>query len=361
MTTLAPVARVTLKTVAERVGVSPMTVSNAFSRPDQLSAALREKILTTAAELGYVGPDPAARTLARGSTNTVGILFYGTPRYALSDEFSALFLAVIAEELGRGGLALTLLPNLGTQDVLPVRDVAMDGAILYACSPTDQSVEWLRRRRLPLVLVDQPRDDDFPSVNVDDRAGARAAAAHVVALGHRRVALLAIGPEVVEAPGDWYTAQERLRGWRDVLGPAGIESVVRHVDKTLDDQPYAVARELLATDDRPTAVLAFSDALAADVVRAADDLGLQVPRDVSVVGFDDAPLARRVTPALTTVRQDVVAKGVKAATLLVTAVSERRTGGTAPVHHVLGVELVVRESAAPPADTHHGTNGTFVG
>jgi DNA-binding LacI/PurR family transcriptional regulator len=141
------VARVTLKTVAERVGVSPMTVSNAFSRPDQLSAALREKILATAAELGYVGPDPAARTLARGATGTVGILFHGTPRHALSDEFSALFLAVIAEELGRGGLALTLLPNAGTADVVPVRDVAMDGAIVYSCSPTDGSVEWLRRRR----------------------------------------------------------------------------------------------------------------------------------------------------------------------------------------------------------------------
>ena len=83
--------RVTLKTVAERVGVSPMTVSNAFSRPDQLSAALRERILAAAAELGYAGPDPAARTLARGSTGTVGILVHGTPRYALSDDFAALF------------------------------------------------------------------------------------------------------------------------------------------------------------------------------------------------------------------------------------------------------------------------------
>ena len=112
-------ARVTLKTVAELVGVSPMTVSNAFSRPDQLSAALREKILAAAAELGYAGPDPAARTLARGSTGTVGILFHGTPRYALSDDFAALFLAVIAEELGRGGLALVALLERATRAVAP--------------------------------------------------------------------------------------------------------------------------------------------------------------------------------------------------------------------------------------------------
>jgi DNA-binding LacI/PurR family transcriptional regulator len=374
---------VTLKTVAERVGVSPMTVSNAFSRPDQLSAALREKILATAAELGYAGPDPAARTLARGSTGTVGILFHGTPRYALSDDFAALFLAVIAEELGRGGLALTLLPNLGTRDALPVRDVAMDGAIIYSCSPADEHVEWLRRRQIPLVLVDQPPDDRLSSVNVDDRAGARAAAAHLVELGHRRIALLAAGPErmlrhrnprlgasggvsgssdALANPDDWYVPRERLRGWHDVLDPAGITPVLRYVEKTAHEQGFVVARALLAGPDRPTAVLAFSDALAADVIRAADELRLRVPADLSVIGFDDSPLARRLAPALTTVRQDVVAKGTAAAAELVAAVRARRTGTEAPIrHHLLPAELVLRGTTAPPADAVHGTNGTFVG
>jgi DNA-binding LacI/PurR family transcriptional regulator len=356
------VARVTLKTVAERVGVSPMTVSNAFSRPDQLSAALREKILATAAELGYVGPDPAARTLARGATGTVGILFHGTPRYAFSDEFAALFLAMVAEELGRGGLALTLLPHLGTPDVLPVRDVAMDGAIIYSCSPADESVEWLRRRRLPLVLVDQPPDERFSSVNIADRVGARAAAAHLLELGHRRIAAVAAGPEVLAAPDDWYVPRERLRGWRDALEPAGVDPVLRYVEKTDREQAYAVARELLAAPDRPTAVLAFSDALAMDVVRAADDLRLRVPADVSVVGFDDSPFARRASPALTTVRQDVVLKGTTAAAELVAAVRGRRAGTEPPIHHhVLPAELVVRETTAPPLDAVHATIGTFVG
>lgn len=347
-------ARVTLKTVAQRVGVSPMTVSNAFSRPDQLSAALREKILATAAELGYVGPDPAARTLARGATGTVGILFHGTPRHALSDEFSALFLAVIAEELGRGGLALTLLPNAGTEDVVPVRDVAMDGAIVYSCSPNESSLEWLRRRRLPLVLVDQPGEDEFPSVNVEDRAGARAAAAHVVGLGHRRIAVLTAGPAVVDAPGDWFVPQERMRGWREVLDPAGIVPTVRYVEKDGEERGLLAARELLA--GRPTAVLCFSDALAMDVVRAAVEAGVRVPDELSVVGFDDTPLARRISPALTTVRQDVVEKGTCAASELVAAVRGRRAGDDPPVrHHVLATELVVRGSTAPaPGDTAVG-------
>jgi DNA-binding LacI/PurR family transcriptional regulator len=326
-----------------------MTVSNAFSRPDQLSAALREKILATAAELGYVGPDPAARTLARGATGTVGILFHGTPRYALSDEFSALFLGVIAEELGRGGLALTLLPNAGHEDVLPVRDVAMDGAIVYSCSPTERSVEWLRRRRLPLVLVDQPGGAlDLPSVNIDDRSGARAAAAHVLDLGHRHVAVLTAGPEVIDAPDDWFVVQERMRGWRDALDAAGVVPVVRYVEKTAEERSIVVARELLAGPDRPTAVLCFSDVLAAEVVRAATEIGLRVPADLSVVGFDDSPLARRMQPELTTVRQDVVEKGTVAAAELVAAIKGRRSGDEPPVrHHHLPTTLVVRGSTAP--------------
>jgi DNA-binding LacI/PurR family transcriptional regulator len=377
------VTRVTLRTVARQVGVSPMTVSNAFSRPDQLSAALREKILAAAAELGYAGPDPAARTLARGSTGTVGILFHGTPRHTLSDDLVAPFLAAVAEELARDGLALTLLPNLGTPDVEPVRDVAMDGAIIYSCSPVDEHVEWLRRRQLPLVLVDQPPDDRFPSVNVADRAGACAAATHLVEFGHRRIALLAAAPErvlrhrdprhgayggvsgsseAVANPDDRYVPRERLRGWRDALGPAGITPVPRYVERSGGEAAYAAARELLAAPDRPTAVLAFSDTLAADVLRAAADLRLRVPADVSVIGFDDSRLARRLTPALTTVRQDAVAKGSTAAAELVAAIRARRVGDAAPArHHLLATELVLRDTTAPPADAVGGTNGTFVG
>jgi DNA-binding LacI/PurR family transcriptional regulator len=344
------VARVTLKTVAERVGVSPMTVSNAFSRPDQLSAALRERILATAAELGYAGPDPAARTLARGATGTVGILFHGTPRYAFSDEFAARFLAEIAEALGHGGLALTLLPNAGTPEVLPVRDVAMDGAIIYSCSANEASFGWLRKRRLPLVLVDEPSNDDldgYSGVNVDDRAGARAAAAHLVALGHRRIGVFTVGPAVPAGRGEWFVPQERLRGWRDVLEPAGIEPVVRHEDA--EEARYSAVRELLTRPDRPTGVLCFSDSLAADVLRVAADLGVRVPTELSVVGFDDSPLARRLSPALTTVAQDVVAKGSLAAEELIKAVRRRRAGEPDRVRrHLLPTELVVRGTTAPP-------------
>ena len=102
-------ARVTLQTIADRVGVSRMTVSNAFSRPDQLSSQLRDRILTAAEELGYAGPDPSARALARGTTGAVGVLLTDSLRYAFTDEVATTFLGAIAEELAPTGLALTLL------------------------------------------------------------------------------------------------------------------------------------------------------------------------------------------------------------------------------------------------------------
>ena len=121
---LDPVTRVTLQTVADRVGVSRMTVSNAFSRPDQLSTALREKVLAAAAELGYVGPDPAARALARGTAGAIGVLMTDSLAYAFTDEVATGFLGAVADELAPTGLALTLLTSGVRDEHVPARDVA---------------------------------------------------------------------------------------------------------------------------------------------------------------------------------------------------------------------------------------------
>ncbi len=339
----------TLKTVAERVGVSSMTVSNAFSRPDQLSAALRETILAAAAELGYAGPDPAARTLARGATGTVGILLSPSLRYAFTDEFSAVFLSAIAEELARSGLALTLLPPEGAGVVIPTRDVAMDGAIVYSCRLGADGLEQLHRRRLPLVHVDQPYDPAAISVNVEDADGARAAAQHLVDLGHRHVGLLVVDGGDLDLDLGEGSHGDRIRGWRAALDPAGVETTTITAPVSSEDEGADAVRALLAGPDLPTALLCFSDALAAGAVHAAQESGLRVPDDLSVVGFDDSPLARRVRPQLTTVRQDAAAKGRTAAAALVEAIARRRAGAEPEITHVvLPTELVIRDSTATP-------------
>ena len=200
-------AKVTLQSIADRVGVSRMTVSNAFSRPDQLSGELRERILAAADELGYVGPDPAARALARGRTGSIGLLLTDELPQAFEDVVATEFLSSVADALTHEGLAVTLLtsgpgelrtrpPDLprsaAPPGFVPARDVAMDGAIVYICDPASSDIAWLQRRGLPMVSVDRDPSPDAPSVNVDDRAGARAAARHLVDLGHTRVAILTL-------------------------------------------------------------------------------------------------------------------------------------------------------------------------
>src|SRR4249919_752720 len=212
--------RVTLQTIADQVGVSRMTVSNAFSRPDQLSANLRERILSVADELGYGGPDPAARALVSGSAGAIGVVLSDALTYTLTNDVAMAFLAGIADELGPGGRALTLLPAAPADGSMPARDVAIDGVLVYSCHSDSSAVSWLLRRRLPVVFVDQAQAPGIPSVNVDDRVGARAAAQHLVDLGHRRIGIVTTGfggeYGIVTDPLATTlanTERERLLGW----------------------------------------------------------------------------------------------------------------------------------------------------
>ena len=304
-------AKVTLQSVADEVGVSRMTVSNAFSRPDQLSADLRTRILAAADRLGYVGPDPAGRALARGRVGSVGLLLNGALSEAFEDEVSAEFVASVADELTRRGLALTVLTPPKDEAFVPARDVAIDGALVYTCEPQSAGVEWLGRRRLPVVAVDQDLGDSVPGVRVDDRGGAAQGARHLLELGHRRIGILTIGlvgQDGELGPSDSYPARERMAGWLATLSAAGVEPVVVLAPYQPTDAALRSARELLGSGD-VTGVLCFSDVFARAVVRAAEEREVSVPRDLSVVGYDDSPQASTGRPTLTTVSQDVARRG----------------------------------------------------
>ncbi|WP_020123610.1 LacI family DNA-binding transcriptional regulator [Streptomyces canus] len=347
------IARVTLQSIADRLGVSRMTVSNAFSRPDQLSDALRGRILAEAESLGYLGPDPSARSLATGATGAVGVLWATELRQALSDEVSARFLGAVADELAPSGLALTLLPTRAEGTVVLARDVAMDGAIAFSCDPRLPALDWLQRRNLPLVYVDMTAPRGQVSITIDDRGGARAAAQHLVDLGHRKVALVTpgFGPDAGPTPGPLPEAARQLRviaerhaGWMEALMAAGVEPTLVNQPKHVADAGEG-ARLLFASSDRPTAALCLTDVIAQAVLAAAADAGLRVPEDLAVVGFDDHPLALRTRPTLTTVRQDVDAKGRAAARALLRLIAGRADASLSrPRNRCLPVQLQVRGS-----------------
>jgi DNA-binding LacI/PurR family transcriptional regulator len=341
--------RVTLQTIADEVGVSRMTVSNAFSRPDQLSPALRTKILGVADRLGYCGPDPAGRTLSRGRSGTVGVLFVDTLTYAFTDEVATTFLAGVAAVLESDGTGLTVLSTPRRGPTGSVREAVVDGLIIYSVDTNSPGLETARRRGLPLVFVDQPPEPGTPSVNVTDRAGARAAAEHVIGLGHRRLGIVLDGmrPEIQLVDADdsapHYVVTERLAGWREAAARAGLPTPLVASVPT-NDRSDGVTAAGLILDAQPdtTALLCLSDEMALGAIDAICARGLRVPHDISVVGFDDTRAAALTTPALTTVRQPVADKGRIAARALLD-----RLDGSTPAPVVLPTELIVRASTGP--------------
>lgn len=346
-------ARVTLQTIAEHVGVSRMTVSNAFSRPDQLSTDLRLKVLGAAEALGYAGPDPAARALARGRSGVVGMLLTNSPRDAFTDDVAVGFVGAVAGVLGDAGYSLVLLHSTSPDGIIPARDVAMDGAILYSCTPQTTAVTALQERRLPIVNVESTSVPGAPSVTIDNVTGAHHAAQHLIDLGHSEIAVIVATVDADDEPSYGAdrssavsTVAERLQGWLGALDAAGLDArLVGTPGLSIDDTLRSRISRML--DDPPTAVLAYSDLAALEVIDQARARGIRVPEQLSVVGFDDNPLAMRVSPPLTTVRQDVDAKGEAAAKALLALLHSE----AAPSGQMLPTALVVRESTAPPLET----------
>ena len=177
--------RVTLATVAEALGVSAMTVSNAYNRPEKLSAELRSRVLAKAEELGYAGPNALARSLRRGRTGVLGVVLGEALTYAFEDPATVEFFRGLAS----AGIALQLVPATGSEDdAALVLDAAVDAFVVYALPDGHPLVEAVLRRRLPVVVQSAPRLECHPFVAIDERAAAAAAADHLRALGHSRLA-----------------------------------------------------------------------------------------------------------------------------------------------------------------------------
>jgi DNA-binding LacI/PurR family transcriptional regulator len=350
---------VTLATIAAELGVSRMTVSNAYNHPDQLSPELREKVLETAKRLGYPGPNPLAATLSRGRVGALGLLFDDPLSYAFTDPASVLFFGGIAEVCEQRQVGLVLVPSgvetLGQADL--TRVALVDGFIAYCDLADDGRLEAIEERGLPMVIVEGPRRPGAHHVGLDDRGAARAAARHLIDLGHRRFGVIpfqlapdryegAAGPER-QAATRFHTSRERLRGYRDALEAAGIDWATVPVEERIPhgrDAGRRSAGALLDRAERPTALLAMSDELAIGALQAAEDRGIVVPRELSVVGFDDTPAAGHARPPLTTIWQPHREKGVAAARLLL---EPGEAGGPVEAELTLPTELVVRASSAP--------------
>jgi DNA-binding LacI/PurR family transcriptional regulator len=323
--------------VAARAGVGVATVSRVLNGRVGVRASTRDRVVEAIEALNY-RPSSLARGLSLQRTMVVAALL-------------PWFTNPSAVERVRG-----IVDGLGSKYDLMVFDIESearqrrafelfdrgdraDGLLVVSTLPPEAEVERLRAGEIPCVLIDAVHPS-FPSVAVDDVAGGELATRHLVELGHQRVAL--IGDPPPEFRFDW--SRDRTRGYERALAAAGIEARADYVREgtRLPHVARAIAAELLSLPERPTAVFAASDTQAIGVLEAARKLGISVPRELSVIGFDDIEVAAYL--GLTTVRQPLVESGRRGAKLLLDLLAGHQV---VPLRELLPLELIVRGSTGP--------------
>jgi DNA-binding LacI/PurR family transcriptional regulator len=333
--------------VAREAGVSKTAVSFAFNSPDRLAPETATRIRLVADSLGY-RPHPVARMLTQRRTGSIGVL---TPQ-ALSVVFSNPFFGVFSEGVAaaaeESGYALHFISPLHGSLARAVSRATVDGVVAIGLSEGHPEIAQIRSTGLPIVMVDSTALRELDSISVDDAAGARAAAEHLLALGHREIIVIAVEPpqpEPSDAPEG--VLPRRLRGYREAFAAHGLElpdSRVVIAPATIPGGADAL-RQAWAAGLRPTGVLAMVDAMAIGVMAAAGELGLRVPDDLSVVGFDDIDIAAYVSPPLTTVHQPIRKKGEVAVRRLLAIIDGQEDGQS--VDRRLETRLIVRGSTGP--------------
>lgn len=341
-------ARITIKTLAEAVGVSPSTISNAYNKPAQLSAELRQRILAKADELGYAGPDAAGRSLRSGRAGAIGVLFTERLSYAFSDPYAIQFLAGLTEELERQLISVVLLP-ISMEDAEPevaaMRQANIDALTTLCVSNSHPAVQLAKTRGIPLVETDLTDDPSATFVAIDDENAGYLVGAHLAAFGHADVTVIVdshapagTDPTVISDASSITTNDclARLAGLRRGMPDARITMIAAGHNALASGR--VAAAMALDSRHRPTALVGLSDVLALGALEAMRARGLSAPGDLSLCGFDDIPAAEGA--ALTTLRQPIIDKGRQVARLLLDPdLSDRQV--------TLPIELVVRASTGP--------------
>ena len=308
-----------LAAVAALAGVSASTASLAFSGAGPVAESTRARVFAAAEKLNYGGPDPRAASLRRGRSGIVGVVMEESIRDAFRDPMNLAMLDGLSDELGTTGAALLLLTETGESGV-SIGSAPMDAVVLIGCSTRlDDSVALLRQRGMPIVAIEAPHMEGVVAIDLENREASASVARHLSELGHKRVGVVTLPLEQTHAAGalasDWRTTATSEVGVQRLLGVDDVyDDYSGYVASTSSIEAGIQAGLALLADaaDRPTGIVAQSDLLAIGVIRAAEQLGLAVPGDVSVVGFDGARIDSGYD--LTTMVQPAVEKGRAAGT-----------------------------------------------
>jgi DNA-binding LacI/PurR family transcriptional regulator len=316
--------RVTLARVAELAGVSVMTASYTYNQPNRVSEQARSRVLAAAAQLGYAGPDPSARSLRRGSTLTLGVVMGEHLSYAFEDPGAVAFLAGIADVCADRGYGMTILPITGAADDVPrITSAAVDGFIVWTTSDDNPILAAVQAMRRPAVVHGGPAIRGLGLVSIDNRAAACAVGAIAFASAKRpaivsqplsrdRISTITSGADITDVL--FPVTRDRLEGYRQAAESAGIawgDVVIGVCSRNDAAEAEGIAATLLAATEPPDAIAAMSDEQAAGVVRAVRAAGHVIPHDVAVTGWDDAAVAAEL--GLTTVAQSLREQGAACA------------------------------------------------
>ncbi|MCV2886305.1 LacI family DNA-binding transcriptional regulator [Aestuariibacter sp. AA17] len=319
--------KLTLKEVARQLGVSTATISNAFNRPDQLSEALRARILSEAAALGYHGPSHAARSLRRGESDVIGVVLADSLSYNFSDPMANQLLKGIADVLVENKKQMLLLSSRGEAASQRAAESLPDGFIFYG-APDTSCFERIVRLGKPVVAVDFEQEA-VRSVNIDNYQAAYTSAESVLKSTDGNICIL--GMRIIESDrvcrltsqdilcSSQEISRQRLKGYLDAAANQNRNvspDRIWHIPVNTPEKAEQAAREALTMTPRPRVLLCMSDVIALAALRVATQLDIRVPESLSVLGFDDIPAASQMQPALTTVCQQSAEKGRVAARML---------------------------------------------
>ncbi|MBU5421274.1 LacI family transcriptional regulator [Cellulomonas hominis] len=337
----AKARRATIGDVAERAQVSKSAVSFVFNGRSGVSEAARARILEAARELDW-RPDSRARALSRSRAQALGLVVRREPELLSTDPFFPQFVAGVESGLSGLGYALVLQVVDGEETERAAyhqfaRESRVDGVFLTDLRADDERPAQLDGLGLPYVLVGPvaPVDGRPRPIGVDDEAGVRRAVRHLYALGHRSIA------HVAGAPG-YVHSDLRRRAWEREMVELGLEPDLVVVADFSGASGARATHELLDLPRPPSAIVYGNDLMAIAGISVATERGIRVPHDLSVVGFDDVPLAAFVVPPLTTVRQEVIEWGRACARTLIALVEGREPEEV----RLPPVEFVVRGSTA---------------
>jgi DNA-binding LacI/PurR family transcriptional regulator len=340
-----PKTRITIKDVARAAGVSTQTVSRVLNERPDVSSKTRLRVQQVIAELGY-SPNVIARNLSRGRTNTLGVIGYGLIYFGISGVIAGI--ESKANELGYS-LTLSLInrvdPSRVDRILYDFLSRRVDG-IIWAVPGNISAVNWLAEKfsavHTPIMYINMGQNGSDFVTALDNRLGGRLATEHLLQVGYQRVG-------IITGPYHWWEAQERLMGWQETVEAAGYSDIDRLIIEGDWNAPSGDVgiHSLLDQNPEIDAVFISNDQMALGALQAARRLGLKVPEDLGIVGFDDIPEAAYFYPSLTTVRQDTQKLGALAVQQLHTLIqAEQRDESLEPEIAWVKPRLIVRKSSA---------------